>query len=117
MKRSLAWRIHDRVTSNWVTETFFPVDFGILGIPFHISPPWTWKPHLHDQIIGQFNNLPGVIPWRWGFYIWFFEMGDRGGAKEKYPGNWWIYFSTDTYYRRRWGWSAYKKPTPKPAPI
>ena len=60
---------------------------GTIRWPFHISPRWTWKALLKVQpLVGVFRNRPGVIKWvpgrllprRWGFYIWFVEIGDRG---------------------------------------
>jgi hypothetical protein len=48
---------------------------------FHISPwrQWRWmmSSRWKDKRIGIFRNLPGVIPGRWGFFIFGLEIGSR----------------------------------------
>jgi len=82
---------------------------GSIVWPFHVGPAWIWKAHLRahfdrlvwgdappggfpDRVFGLFRNRLGVkaylrgrlLPWRWGFYVLDFEVGDRGG--ENVPG-------------------------------
>lgn len=62
-------------------------DDGSIRWPVHILPLWMWCSVLRiDGWFGVFRNKPGVIrrepgrllPRRWGFRIWFLEIGDRG---------------------------------------
>ena len=48
--------------------------------PYVRIPPWhLWKQPrvLLGDGIGLFRNRPGVIPGRWGFYVFGFEVGSR----------------------------------------
>lgn len=70
------------------------LDNGKLFVPFHVPPMHTFKKWSyfkgHCLFHGPFyvfRNLPGVIdrlpgrvlPRRWGFGVYGFEFGDRGG--------------------------------------
>lgn len=51
-------------------------------IPYiHIAPWRMWRYMLRrnygERRIGQFRNLPHVIPGRWGVFILGFEIGSR----------------------------------------
>ncbi len=67
---------------------------GVCAMIVHILPWRIWKyMWRHEKRVGLFKNLPGVIPGRWGFWIFGFEFGSRNpgnkfGSWLKYAGLW-----------------------------
>jgi len=58
--------------------------------PFYVAPRWMWGPLWRlEPVFGLFRNRPDVMKWipgrllplRWGFRCWIFEVGDRGSAQ------------------------------------